>query len=109
MDDKKIMAMLDGMKDKLSDDKTFLENMQRNLDFAQQAKLRNDTMVKESRRRLLWTILSGIIAAVIIVVMFLIGRYIGSGAYTTLYAVISASLTSVATLIYGLVIQPNSK
>lgn len=95
----KVEEMITEMSSHLQDDSTFLSDLERNLDFVEQAKQRNERLEAEAKRRTLRTILFGIIIASVIVIMYVSLR--NSAMYSVFYAVAAACLSSVAILVYN--------
>ncbi|MGN1210141.1 MAG: hypothetical protein ACI4TM_00525, partial [Candidatus Cryptobacteroides sp.] len=91
-----------GMEDKLQDDAAFLSDLQRNLDFANQAKLRNDRMTSRTRRRIWKTLLCGLVISSMTVIMTAVSRLSAISLFSVVYAVIPACLYSIAAVVYGL-------
>jgi len=103
INDNNIQKIFNAMESHISDENQFIDNLNRNLDFVQVAKERNDRMVKAERKRLLNIVGCGLLIATIIVLAFVFGLSSGGSIYTMLYVICASFLSSVAIIVYGLV------
>ena len=92
-----IEELLASMEGNLSEDKAFMADFERNLDFVEQAKQRNDSRAEKSRRLLLKVLLSGILVSVSIVILSLL--FDAVTVYKCLYALTAAILSSILLLV----------
>lgn len=72
-----IEELLASMEGNLSEDKAFMADLERNLDFVEQAKQRNDSRAEKSRRLLLKVLLSGVLVSVSIVILYVFRTMVG--------------------------------
>lgn len=92
-----IEELLASMEGNLSEDKAFMADLERNLDFVEQAKQRNDSRAEKSRRLLLKVLLSGVLVSVSIVILSLL--FDAVTVYKCLYALTAACLSSILLLV----------
>ena len=92
-----IEEMLASMKGNLSEDKTFMEELDRNLAFVEQAKQRNDRRSGRTRRLMLKVLLSGVLVSVSIIILSLL--FDAVTVYKCLYALTAAILSSILLLV----------
>ncbi|MGN1221349.1 MAG: hypothetical protein ACI4TU_10480 [Candidatus Cryptobacteroides sp.] len=85
--------MIASMEGKLTDEADFMASLERNLDFIEQAKQRNDRMAEKSRTLLLKVVICGILVSASIITLSLL--YDSSSIYTGLYALAAACLSSI--------------
>lgn len=95
--DKLLDEMFASMEGNLSEDKAFMADLERNLDFVEQAKQRNDSRAEKSRRLLLKVLLSGVLVSVSIVILSLL--FDAVTVYKCLYALTAACLSSILLLV----------
>ena len=84
--------MLATLEGQLTDDAAFMANLERNLDFMEQARIRNDQMAAKSRRLLLTVVICGILVSTVIITFTML--YDSISFYTGLYALTAACLSS---------------
>lgn len=88
--DKLLDEMFARMEGNLSEDKAFMADLERNLDFVEQAKQRNDS-------RAVKVLLSGVLVSVSIVILLLL--FDAVTVYKCLYALTAACLSSILLLV----------
>lgn len=88
--------MIASMEGKLTDEADFMANLERNLDFIEQAKQRNDRMAKKKRTLLLKVVIFGLLVSASIITLSLL--YDSASIYTDLYALTAACLSSIMML-----------
>lgn len=88
--------MFASMEGKLTDEADFMADLERNLDFIEQAKQRNDRMAEKSRTLLLKVVICGILLSASIIALSLL--YDSASIYTCLYVLVAACLSSIMML-----------
>ena len=89
--------MFASMEGKLTDEADFMADLERNLDFIEQAKQRNDRRSERTRRLMLKVLLSGVLVSVSIIILSLL--FDAVTVYKCLYALTAAILSSILLLV----------